>query len=130
MKYTHDDDQIWNKTRLESLILIKMSTEIPRGGPAETRGPNWSILGWNVGKPQSNYFMTMKIKVQFQEQYFPSLFPKNLLRTVSKCNEITVDLSFPNMYHLLIIILIKLWQNIDDSRFRFFWDALYIGTNF
>ena len=34
-------------------------------------------------------------------------------------------LSFPNMCHLLIIIVIKLWLNIDNSRFRFFWDALY-----
>ena len=36
------------------------------------------------------------------------------------------DLSFTNMCHLLIMIVIKLWYNRDNSRFCFFWEALYI----
>ena len=35
------------------------------------------------------------------------------------------DPSFPNMYHLFIIIMNEIWLNNDKSRFRFFWDALY-----
>ena len=35
-------------------------------------------------------------------------------------------LSLTNMCHLLIIIMIKLCQNRDNSCFFSFWDALYI----
>ena len=43
------------------------------------------------------------------------------------------DPSFPNMYHLFIIIMNEIWLNNDKSRVSFFWDALYntssrIGT--
>ena len=40
-----------------------------------------------------------------------------------------VELSFPNMCHLLFKIKIKVWLNINKSRFRFFWDALYSSTS-
>ena len=35
-------------------------------------------------------------------------------------------LSFTDMCHLWIIIVVKIWLYIDQSRFRLFWDTLYM----
>ena len=35
------------------------------------------------------------------------------------------DPGFPNMYHLFIIIVIKIWSSIDESRFRFFFSRTH-----
>ena len=80
-----------------------------------------------------NIFISISLNLRYRcaNDFLDALLPIVLIHSCVKY--VTYEwylmkeeiLSLTNVYWLLIIIVIKIWINIDKSRFRFFWDTLY-----
>ena len=75
-----------------------------------------------------NVIFSLKFRYRPKNNFLVSSLQIDFIHSCLKCASYELhqmeeeDLSLTNMCHLLIIIVIKLWWNIDNSRFRFFFE--------
>ena len=97
----------------------------------------WSFFMIKVSneRAENEFFSNLIIFYKFEHRW-PNEFLTSQLHIVVNHSCVTYvsyewyhrkeeTLSFTDMCHLWIIIVVKIWLYIDQSRFRLFWDTLY-----